>query len=135
LPSPALAMDTSLLKHIHVTCVVFSYSLFFLRGLWMLRDSTLSQLPLMKIAPHIVDTALLISAIALAWQYGISPLAAPWLAAKIVALLFYIVIGSVGLKYGKTRRIRLGAWLVAQAIFFYMVSVAVTHNPMPWLSP
>lgn len=127
-------MDPSLLKHIHVTCVVLSYSLFFLRGLWMLRDSPLSQLGLMKIAPHIVDTTLLISAIALAWQYGISPLAAPWLAAKIVALLFYIVIGSVALKRGKTKRIRLVAWLVAQAFFFYMVSVAVTHNPVPWLS-
>ncbi|MFA7299153.1 MAG: SirB2 family protein [Sideroxydans sp.] len=127
-------MDSSLLKHIHVTCVALSFMLFFLRGVWMLRDSSLTQLRLIKIAPHIVDTTLLISAIALAWQYGISPLAAPWLAAKIVALLLYIVIGSVALKYGKTKQIRLAAWLVAQAFFFYMVGVAVTHNPMPWLS-
>ena len=127
-------MDTSLLKYIHVTCVALSYSLFFLRGLWMLRDSPLSQLRAIKIAPHVVDTALLTSAIALAWQYGISPLAAPWLASKIVALLLYIVIGSIALKRGQTKRIRLVAWLVAQTVFFYMVGVAVTHNPMPWQS-
>lgn len=126
-------MDTSLLKHIHVTCVAFSFMLFFLRGVWMLRNSSLTQLRLVKIAPHVVDTALLTSAIALAWQYGISPLAAPWLAAKIVALLLYIIIGSIALKHGKTKQIRLTAWLVAQAFFFYMVSVAITHNPMPWL--
>lgn len=125
-------MDASLLKHIHVTCVALSYALFFLRGVWMLRDSAQLQQRWVKIAPHSVDTVLLASAIALAWQLGISPLQAPWLAAKIVALLLYIVIGSVAIKRGKTKRIRLGAWLAAQAVFFYMVSVAVTHDPMPW---
>jgi uncharacterized membrane protein SirB2 len=87
----------------------------------------------MKIAPHVVDTALLGSAVALAWQLNISPLDTPWLAAKIIALLLYIIIGSVALKRGKTKRIRLVAWLIAQGIFFYIVSVALTHNPSPWL--
>lgn len=87
----------------------------------------------MKIAPHIVDTALLGSALTLAWQLNISPLDTPWLAAKIIALLLYIIIGSVALKRGKTKHIRLVAWLVAQGIFFYIVSVAITHTPSPWL--
>ncbi|HLY96032.1 MAG: SirB2 family protein [Sideroxydans sp.] len=121
-----------MLKHIHVTCVALSYSLFFLRGVWMLRESPALQQRWVKIAPHAVDTLLLASAIALAWQLGISPLSTPWLAAKIVALLLYIAIGSVALKRGKTKRIRLIAWLAAQAAFFYIVSVAVTHDPQPW---
>lgn len=126
-------MDSiALIKSIHITCVTLSYSLFFLRGAWMLRDSPLLQQRWVKYAPHTVDSVLLLSAIALAWQLGISPLANPWLAAKIVALLGYVVIGSVALKRGKTKRIRLTAWLVAQSIFFYMVSVAVTHDPQPW---
>ena len=127
-------MDTSILKPIHITCVVLSYSLFFLRGVWMLRESPMLQQRWVRIAPHTVDTLLLTSAIALAWQLGFSPLAQPWLAAKIVALLLYIVIGTFALKRGKTKRIRLAAWLTAQAVFFYIVSVAVTHNPMPWQS-
>lgn len=98
----------------------------------MLRDSPSLRQRWVKFAPHTVDTVLLASAIALAWQLGISPLSAPWLAAKIVALLLYIVIGAIALKYGRTRRIRLGAWLTAQLVFFYMLSVAVTHNPAPW---
>jgi uncharacterized membrane protein SirB2 len=65
-------------------------------------------------------------------QLDYSPLTHPWLAAKIVALLAYIVIGSIALKRGRTKRIRLVAWLTAQAVFFYIVSVAVTHDPMPW---
>ena len=129
---PAPALDATLLKPIHITCVALSYSLFFLRGIWMLRDSPLLQQRLVKVAPHMVDTVLLTSAILLAWQLGISPLEQPWLAAKIVALLLYIVIGSVAMKRGKTKRSRVAAWLTAQAVFFYIVSVAMTHNPAPW---
>ncbi len=125
-------MDTTLIKTIHIASVALSYSLFFLRGVWMLRESPLLQQRWVKIAPHTVDTVLLTSAILLAWQLGYSPLEQPWLAAKIVALLCYIVIGSVAIKRGKTKRIRLVAWLTAQAIFFYIVSVALTHDPMPW---
>lgn len=111
---------------------MLSYSLFFLRGVWMLRESPMLQQRWVKIAPHTVDTLLLTSAILLAWQLGFSPLEQPWLAAKIFALLLYIIIGSIAIKRGKTKRIRLAAWLTAQAVFFYIVSVAMTHNPMPW---
>jgi uncharacterized membrane protein SirB2 len=125
-------LDTALIKSIHIACVALSYSLFFVRGVWMLRDSPAMRQRWVRIAPHTVDTVLLASAISLAWQLGISPLTHPWLAAKIVALLAYIVIGSIALKRGKTKRIRLVAWLAAQAVFFYIVSVAVTQNTTPW---
>ena len=98
----------------------------------MLRDSPLLQQRWIKILPHVVDSFLLASAIALAWQLGYSPLVHPWLAAKITALLLYIVIGSIALKRGKTKRIRLVSWLAGQLLFVYIVSVAVTHDPAPW---
>jgi uncharacterized membrane protein SirB2 len=120
------------LKHIHISCVALSYSLFVLRGVWMLRDSAALQQRWVKIAPHLVDSVLLASAIALAWQLNLSPFSTPWLAAKILALLLYIVIGTIALKRGKTKRIRLGAWLAAQLVFLYLVSVAVTQDAAPW---
>ncbi len=125
-------METSLLKSIHVTCVATSYSLFFLRGVWMLRESPSLRQRWVRIAPHTVDSVLLASAIALAWRLDLSPLSTPWLAAKIAALLLYIVIGTIALKRGKTKRVRLIAWLTAQGVFLYIVAVAVTHNPAPW---
>jgi uncharacterized membrane protein SirB2 len=125
-------VDTTIIKSIHIACVALSYSLFFLRGVWMLRDSPAMRQRWVRIAPHTVDSVLLASAITLAWQLGISPSTHPWLAVKIVALLLYIVVGMIALKRGKTRRIRLVAWLAAQAIFLYIVSVAVTHNTTPW---
>lgn len=121
-----------MLKYIHVTSVALSYSLFFARGIWMLRSSPLLQQRWVRVAPHAVDTILLTSAIALAWQLGYSPLEQPWLAAKIVALLLYILLGTIALKRGKTRRIRVLAWLMAQTTFIYIVCVAMTHDPAPW---
>jgi len=70
----------------------------------------------------------------LATLLSISPLAAPWLMAKIIALLLYILLGTIAIKRGKTRKIRLAAWLAAQLVFIYIVSVALTHNAMPGLA-
>lgn len=125
-------MSYASIKILHLGCVALSYSLFFMRGLWVLRASPVMQQRWVKIAPHIIDTALLGSAITLAVLLGISPLTAPWLMAKIIALLLYIVLGSIALKRGKTRRAKLVAWFAAQATFFYIVLTALAHDPMPW---
>ena len=125
-------MSYASIKILHLGCVVLSYSLFFMRGLWVLRASPVMQQRWVKIAPHIIDTLLLGSAIALAVLLGISPFAAPWLMAKIIALLLYIVLGSIAIKRGKTRRMKLVAWLAAQTVFFYIVCTALTHDPLPW---
>jgi len=119
-------------KYLHISCVLVSYSLFVLRGIWMLRSSPDLQQRWVKIAPHVVDTVLLASAVTLAVQMNISPASNPWLASKIIALLLYIALGTVAIKRGKTHRMRLSAWLAAQAVFFYIVAVALTHNPQPW---
>jgi uncharacterized membrane protein SirB2 len=120
------------IKYLHISFVSLSYILFFLRGVWMLRASPLLQQRWVRIVPHIVDTALLASAITLAIQLSISPLAAPWLMAKIIALLAYILLGTIAIKRGKTKNIRIVAWLAAQLVFFYIIGVAITHDPLPW---
>lgn len=125
-------MSYTSLKILHLGSVLLSYSLFFLRGLWVLRASPVMQQRWVKIVPHLIDSVLLGSAIALAVLLGISPFVAPWLAAKIIALLLYIVLGSIALKRGKTRRMQLIAWLAAQAVFFYIALTALAHDPMPW---
>lgn len=127
-------MSILVIKYLHISCVLLSYSLFVLRGVWMLKGSPVLQLLGVKIVPHIVDTVLLLSAITLAYQLSISPLSSPCLMAKISALLLYIFLGSLAIKRGKTRSIRLSAWLAAQLVFIYIVAVALTHNPLPWQS-
>lgn len=125
-------MTYTLLKHLHLSCVAASYVLFVLRGTWMLRDSPILQQRWVKIAPHTIDTLLLASAFALAYSIGQYPFVDSWLTAKVVALLLYIGLGFVALKYGRTQRTRLSAWIAAQLVFGYIVLVAVSHSPFPF---
>jgi uncharacterized membrane protein SirB2 len=125
-------MDYLSLKIVHVGCAGISYSLFVVRGVWMMRGSLLLQRAWVRIVPHAVDTVLLASAIALALMSHQYPLVNGWLTAKVAGLLIYIGLGTVALKRGKTRRARIAAWFAAQAVFFYIVAVAVTRMPVPW---
>ena len=54
-----------LLKYIHIATVIISISGFIVRGIWMMQSSSMLQRRWVKIAPHINDTVLLLSAIAL----------------------------------------------------------------------
>lgn len=127
-------MSIITIKYLHICCVVVSYTLFFVRGVWMLRAAPILQQRWVKVVPHTVDTVLLLSAVTLAFQFSLSPLSTPWLMAKIIALLLYIFLGTLALKRGKTQNIRLAAWISAQLVFVYIVAVALTHNPLPWQS-
>jgi uncharacterized membrane protein SirB2 len=119
------------LKAIHVGSVIASYALFVLRGVWMLRDSPLLRQRWVRILPHVVDTALLTSAVLLAYTIRQYPFVAPWVTAKVLALLLYVGLGTLALKRGRTRGTRLAAWIAAQLVFFYIVSVAITKTPLP----
>jgi uncharacterized membrane protein SirB2 len=126
-------MNISAIWWVHVGSVALSFSLFFLRGLWMWQGTLVQRERWVRIAPHVVDTLLLTSAIAMVVMLSLPVLDTPWLLTKIAALLLYIVLGSVALRRGKTRRIRMTAWLAALVVFGYMVGAAVRHSPLSWL--
>jgi len=131
-------MDYSTLRLLHAGSAVVSLTLFIVRGAWMMSAPQRLQRRWAKIVPHIVDTVLLVSALALIWQLGgVRALGTQtWLLAKIVALLLYIVLGSVALKRGRTLRTRVIAFFAAIAVFGYIVSVAIAKSPygfMSWL--
>ena len=126
-------MSFLLLKAIHVFCAVSSFILFFLRGIWSLNNSPIMRQRWVKFVPHIVDTLLLASAIALAITIHQYPFVDAWLTAKVAGLLLYIWLGLVALKYGRSKAVRLSAWLAAQAVFIYIVLVAKNHNPLPFM--
>lgn len=125
-------MDYYALKHFHMACAGLSGALFLLRGAWMLRASPMLQQKWVRIAPHLVDTLLLASAIGLAVWSGQYPGPQAWLTAKLLALVGYIVLGSIALKRGRTKKQRQAAFVAALALFGYIVAVAVTKRPMPF---
>jgi len=122
-------MGFAALKMIHIGSVILSYLLFFLRGIWMMRDAASLQRRWVKILPHVVDTVLLSSAIALAVTIQQNPLNDSWLTAKVIGLLIYIGLGMVALRFGKNQAIKISAWIAAQCIFLYIVLVALTKSP------
>ncbi|MGH7748706.1 MAG: SirB2 family protein [Candidatus Dormibacteria bacterium] len=125
------------IKLIHETAAAISITGFVARGAGMLCGARWLALRSVKTLPHVVDTVLLGSAIALAWELRLSPLATPWLAAKIVGLVLYVVLGMLALRFAPTRRERAAAFIAAIMVFAYIVSVAFTKDPrgiLVWLS-
>lgn len=125
-------MDYVALKQLHVACAALSYIGFFARGIWMIRGSAALERRWVRIVPHVNDTVLLASAIALAAMSRQYPFVQGWLTAKVVALVLYIGLGMLALKPGRARPQRIAAWLAAQVVFIYIVWVAITRNPSPW---
>jgi uncharacterized membrane protein SirB2 len=121
-------MNYFAIKHLHVTCAALSGSLFLLRGFWMLQRPALLQQRWVKTAPHLIDTLLLASALTMVFLSGQYPFVQPWLTAKVLALIAYIVLGSIALKRGKSREIRTGAFIAALLVFAYIVGVALTRR-------
>lgn len=121
------------LKVVHVGAVVLSGAGFVLRyvlsvtrprpaGAWV------------RVAPHVVDTVLLASALALAWVGGFHPFQVPWLEAKLYGLVLYILIGTTALKRGRTPQVRAVAFALALLTYGCIVSVALTKNPLGLLA-
>ncbi|MGH8731256.1 MAG: SirB2 family protein, partial [Burkholderiales bacterium] len=72
------------------------------------------------------------SAIALAAMTAQYSFVQPWLTAKVLALPVYILLGTVAIRRGRTRRARIVAWILALTVFGYMVAVARARVPFPW---
>ena len=117
------------LKAVHLVCVVLSFAGFVSRGVLMLRGSPLLHARLTRIAPHVVDTVLLASAVGMVVSWRLSPLEQSWLLAKLLALVVYIVLGLIAMRLGRSLRVRAGAWLLALVVYAYIVAVALTKSP------
>lgn len=127
-------MDYPAVKLIHQGAVTLSIAGFLARGAGSLSGAAWVRSRCARTLPHLVDTVLLASAIALAWTLRLNPLETPWLAAKIVGLLVYIGLGMVALKPTRPRAVRAAAWLAALACFAQIVATALTKSPLGLLA-
>ena len=120
-----------IVKHAHIGFAILSILLFAARGALVLggRGHLLQNKPL-RILPHVVDTLLLGCAVALVIMGGWPILHSPWLLAKIVGLVAYVILGSIALR-GATPGSRRLAFLAALAVLAYIVLVAKTKMVLP----
>ena len=118
------------LKTLHVCCALLSVAGFALRGYWVLEANPLRSAWLVRVLPHVVDTLLLGSAVGMLVIWNVSPLALSWVSAKIIALLVYIGLGLVVMRFAKTRRGQAMAYAAALCTAAYIISVALTHSAL-----
>jgi uncharacterized membrane protein SirB2 len=118
-------------KHSHLMLIALSVSFLIIRVLAVSFDAQWVRKKWVKIAPHIIDTLLLISAISLMVIIQQYPGSAHWLSAKVVALFGYIGFASFAFKGKKSIAIRAGFLLLAIGCIVFMGIVAVTKNPIP----
>jgi uncharacterized membrane protein SirB2 len=119
-----------ILRNVHIACAILTITLFVLRGGLMLADSRLQQNVVLRYLPHAVDTVLLTTALMLTTVIHQFPFAVDWLTAKVVLLVAYIVLGSIALKRGRTKTVRVAAFVAALATIGYLVTVARAHHPL-----
>lgn len=121
----------SWVKVLHVTTVTVSYGLFVTRGVWLLHDPARLRRRWVRVAPHINDTVLLASGVVLALTIHQYPGVSPWLTAKLIGLVVYILMGMAAFRFARRVWVRTAFWIGAQMVFLYIVAVALTRRPLP----
>lgn len=116
-------------KHTHLLMVAISLSLLILRFVLSLRGSGLLQHKFLKVAPHVVDTLLLLSAVGLMVSISQYPFVNPWLTEKLIGLLAYIGLGVMAFK-GRTTTLKVFAFLGALGWLVLVAKVAITKTPI-----
>ena len=128
-------MSIVAIKHAHMMFAIISITLFMLRAWLAVPSPARIKSKILKIAPHIIDTLLLGLGVWLAVLTKQIPFDnSPWLTAKVIGLVLYIVVGTIAIKRGKTRNQRLIATLASIAIFACIYGDAVTKSPLSWLA-
>ncbi len=120
------------LKHFHLLTIVISATLLSVRYALMMANSKLLDKKFLKVFPHINDTALLLSGVALIFITGFIPFtdAAPWLTEKLTCVLAYIALGLFALKLGKNKLLRTFSFFGALGWLAIAGKVAVTKTPI-----
>lgn len=127
-------MDYLAVKLVHLSAVTLSMAGFFARGAASLAGASWVRSRAARTLPHVVDTVLFASAIALAWMLQLNPLLTPWLASKLLCVLLYIGLGMVALAPARPRALRATAWVAALLVLAQIVATALTRSPLGLLA-
>jgi len=122
------------LLHAHRTLVGMSVVLFVARAIGVVGQRSWPMTPVVRWSSVLIDTMLMAAGIALWVLMQHNPVHEPWLALKLSLLLVYIVLGTYGLKRGRTRTIRMGFSVLALLVITQMFWIARTRDPFGMLS-
>ena len=124
-----------LVKSVHIGAVVASGLVFLLRGLLVQFGRTgVAMASPVRYASYAIDTVLLTAALMLFTMLPATLFANHWLAAKLMVLVAYVLLGTFALKRAATSRARTLCFLGALAAYALIVGIALAHHPLGWLA-
>ncbi len=118
--------ENIMIKHIHLLFIVLTISSFIIRILLAEFKPEILSAKVLKIAPHVIDTILLLSGIALVFQGNWMAGEHGWILSKFVMLLVYVGLGVMAMRSSGIKR-----WIAfvgALAVFGYILSVAISKH-------
>jgi len=121
-------MNYLLLKYLHILCVAVSFSLFCVRGLWILKVYPPATERWVRMLPHVIDGALIASAVGMVMM---SPLVRwpLWMQAKLALLTVFVALALATFRTGAGRWVKGGLWMLGALLFLYITTVAVLKEP------
>ncbi len=122
------------LKAAHLSLVTCSGALFATRGTAALAGRRWPLRKPWRVLSVVVDTALLAAGAALWALLSLNPLHDHWLGTKLVLLVPYVVLGTLALKPGRAPAVRWLSFAAALAVYLFIASVALTHDPLGLLA-
>ena len=117
------------IKWVHVTSVLLSGSLFFVRGLGVIAGQHWPLRPWLRYTSYTIDTVLLTAASMLVAILPRAMFANGWLTVKLTLLVCYIVLGILALKRARSPRLRVLSFAAALLVFASMLAIARQHDP------
>lgn len=125
----------ALIKSVHHLTVGLSLALFVCRWVGVLRCHRWPMTRPARLGSVAIDVVLLSAGVTLWVWGGWHPWHNPWLGAKLLLLVCYVLAGSWALKRAQSQTGRVMSGLLALSIAAHMLGSAWHHHPAGWWLP
>ena len=121
-----------IVKLVHISCAVLSISGFVGRSFLKFSAPQHLQRRWLKIAPHVIDSALLASGIVMVFLIRQFPFVVTWVTIKLLFVVLYIGFGLFTLRFARTRTQTVIGFVGACLCFSYIIVLALTKQMWPF---
>jgi uncharacterized membrane protein SirB2 len=120
------------IRHAHLALVALSGGLFALRGAAVIAGARWPLRTAWRVASVVIDTLLSTAGATLWALLALNPLRDHWLAAKLLLLVVYVVLGTWALRRARSAAGRALAYAAALFVFATMVGIGWRRDPWGW---